>query len=154
MFRTYVLCLCLISVAVTGCPGASSKYTTVPFEATVLYRGEPVEGATVTFVNTTKFEEPVVAVGMTDAQGIAVMRTHGAGDGVVSGTHLVTISKMESAPEDAAAGDIDGDDYDPVASERGSGSKNHLPGKYASASGGLTAEVGDTAGSKVFELVD
>src|SRR5207247_2208803 len=90
-------------------PGARpTKKVTV----TVLYKGAPVEGAVVTFVNDDG-GEPAPANGKTDAQGKAKLKTYIEGDGAVLGKHKVMINKSE-----AVGGQTVGSDdpsYDPNA---------------------------------------
>jgi hypothetical protein len=56
-------------VTFLGC-GPGGKYDTVAATVKVTYKGQPVEGANVTLVNST-LTPPAVAVGRTDAQGVA-----------------------------------------------------------------------------------
>jgi hypothetical protein len=99
------LLLCLLLLVLPACgpklpPGARpTKKTTV----TVTYKGQPVEGAVVTFAD--QSAEPANANGITDAQGKAVMKTYTEGDGAVVGTHKVYISK--SVAEGGQTVDVD-----------------------------------------------
>lgn len=77
-----------------------------PLTVTVLYDGQPVEGASVLLApESGKYS----AAGITDASGKAVMRTDGLYDGVVAGTYLASVTKKEKleldlgpTPEDPA----------------------------------------------------
>ena len=128
------LWLCLLG----GCqssalpPGAKP---TKPVTVTVTYKGAPVEGANVAFIEAG--EEPTPSYGLTDAQGVAKMKTSYA-EGAVVGSHQVTITK--TVTEGGPIADQDSPNYNadpppPVV-------KNLIPQKYGSkATSGLTAEV-------------
>lgn len=114
-------------------PGARpTKKVTVK----VLYKGAPVEGAAVTFVN--QEGEPAMAVGKTDAQGVAKMKTYVEEDGAVLGPHKVMIDKSEAVGGQKV--DVDSPQYDPNAPP--ATIKYLLPQKYSNIGmSGLTAEV-------------
>ena len=80
-----------------GCGGGAAKDqpTVVPVSGTVLYNGDPVSGATVSFMAQ---GAPRAAIGVTNAQGEFKLSTFAANDGAVPGTHKITVSKFE-APE-------------------------------------------------------
>ncbi|TVP97351.1 MAG: hypothetical protein EA381_15060 [Planctomycetaceae bacterium] len=146
------LCLSAL-VLVSGCGGPSAEFPTVPVSITVTYKGSPLEGANISMVNNTTHSKPVVAIGRTDAQGVAKMSTPNSGDGAVKGIHLVTINKY-STTETAPAADIESDDYDPDSASNVAAPKSLIPVKYTSLNSGLTIEVGDTAVTKTFDLED
>lgn len=151
-----LLAIGLFIVAV-GCgqPLPEGAQPTRPITAIVNYNGAPVEGATVTFIS--QGENPASAVGRTDAQGKAAMRTYNEGDGAVLAKHKVMISKIELPPA-AQTAPVESDDYVPP----GPGgaplpvAKNHLPAKYASpTTTDLTVEVTSSGPSEVtFDLKD
>ena len=127
-------------------PGARpTKKVTV----TVLYKGAPVEGAAVTFVNQ---DGPPVANGRTDAQGKAKLTTYIDGDGATLGTHKVMIDKSEAVGGQSVS--TDDPKYDPYA--KPATVKYHLPQKYGNiATSGITAEVkADGPNEFTFDLKD
>src|SRR5580765_2001663 len=91
MFRLKLLMALLLAVLLSGCgpkPPAGAK-PTKKVTVTVTYKGAPVEGAVVTFVN----QDPPSANGRTDAQGKARLKTYIDGDGATLGSHKVMIEK-------------------------------------------------------------
>lgn len=137
----------------TGCGGQTAPHPTTEVTAIVTYQGNPVEGATLTFVNE-DHGSPITAVGRTDAQGVAKMKTFAEGDGAVQGTHRVSILKFTEAAPQPESGGIDSESYDPFAAGKTEAPKPLLPLKYSSANSGLTLEVGDTPVEHRFDLVD
>jgi hypothetical protein len=143
--------IALLAAFLVGCgsklpPGAKpTKKVTV----TVTYKGAPVDGAVVTFVNV---DGPPSANGRTDAQGKTQLKTYVDGDGATLGQHKVIVEKSEAVggqtigPEDPK--------YDPNAPPPTI--KHHVPQKYGSiATSGLTAEVKDGSPNEFsFELKD
>lgn len=132
------------SLLLVGCMGTNdpNRQHTEPVTVKVNYKDKPVEGATVTF--TSMGDKPLSAVGRTNAQGVANLRTYEHGDGAVVGSHRVTIAKSEiiNAPPEAA--DVESEDYQPP----GPGGtpapvlKDLIPRKYSvPGTSGLTAEV-------------
>lgn len=140
-----------LSLLLAGCTGASlpaGAKPTKPTTATVTYKGAPLEGATVTFIDETG-EAP--SYGLTDAQGKAKMKTSYA-DGSVVGKHSVTINK--SVTEGAAAADQDSPAYNPEGTA--SVVKELVPVKYGSkVTSGLEATVTDAGPNDFkFDLTD
>lgn len=81
-----------------GCGGGGPELH--PVSGTVSYRGEMVQGATVTF----RCEEAnTIATGTTDAQGRFELSTYQAGQGAVAGKHTVTVTKASVAAEPGSA---------------------------------------------------
>jgi hypothetical protein len=146
-----VLVLLLLGQLLFGCgsklpPGAKpTKKVTV----TVLYKGGPVEGAIVTFVNQ---DGPPTANGRTDAQGKAHLKTYIDGDGATLGAHKVMIDKSEAVGGQSVS--TDDPKYDPNAPPPKI--TYHVPPKYGSvATSGLTAEVKEGSPNEfTFELKD
>jgi len=140
-------------LVLSGCTGGvTGEFPTTEVSIKLVYKGQPVEGANVAMVNANDHGKPVIAVGRTDAQGEAKMRTYVEGDGAVKGTHLVTITKMEvSANADLA--DTSSEDYNPNVTATAA-PKSLLPAKYSTPNSGLTVQVGDSPVSETFELVD
>ena len=140
----------MLALVVFGCGQAvdPNRPKTVPVTGTVTYNGEPVEGATVTFIATSGQARGAVAT--TDASGKFSATTFDPGDGAIPGSYKVMIAKtvLEPAGPDAAPG-LDGEEPSDVA-------KDMLPAKYKDATqSGLTAEVQDGSGAVLtFELTD
>ncbi len=146
-------CAAVALLLSVGCEQAAPTRTdmkpTKPVTVTVTYNGTAVAGATVSFIPA---EGSDAAFGLTDAQGVAKLKTYAEGDGAVLGAHKVTISKTESSG--AAAADESSPEYDPNAT--GSEIKYLLPQKYMSpVDSGLTAEVTESGPNEFkFELTD
>jgi hypothetical protein len=85
-----------------GCPG-SGRPATAPVRGRVTLAGQPIAGATVTFLCS---GAPRLAVGTTDEQGNYRLTTYEPNDGAVIGTHVVTV-KQYFANSDAAGAAID-----------------------------------------------
>jgi hypothetical protein len=83
-----------VLVAICGCGSGAGKVVVVPVSGSVKYKGQPVDGALVSFATTAS---PRTAVGMTDAQGNFKLTTMNTDDGAVAGEHVVTISKAAKA---------------------------------------------------------
>ena len=153
----------LLMVALPGCggddSGAENRPQTVPAGGTVTYKGQPVEGATVTFVPNVPFvpgetSDVKSATAQTDAEGKFQLTTFEAGDGAVPGEYKVTVVKREQV---ATGTGVDQDDpgYDPNAPEPPA-PKHLLPEKYsAPASTPLTQTVAEGAENQFpLELTD
>ncbi|HEY2416178.1 MAG TPA: hypothetical protein VGI40_28310 [Pirellulaceae bacterium] len=144
--------LILTATFATGCnkeslPQGAKKTSKVT--VTVTYKGAPVEGATVTFVNT---DGPPSANGRTDAQGKARLKTYLDGDGATLGSHKVIIEKSEAVGGQQNV-NVDSPEYNPNAPP--ATVKYHLPSKYNSiATSGLTADVKDGPNEFTFDLKD
>src|SRR5262245_55739232 len=78
-----------------GCAG-SDRPAIAPVRGRITFRGEPVGGATVTFLCT---GAPRPAFGTTDAAGDFQLTTFEPNDGAVIGTHVVTIKHYATEPE-------------------------------------------------------
>lgn len=140
-------------LALLGCGSDSdvaNRPDVFPVTGIVTLGGSPVEGATVTFVNTAGMAPGEQAsgrssVGRTDASGRYELTTFESGDGAAPGEYTVTVTKYEvqiagggGTPTDVAeeGGSLEGDSYtapgEGKAAEEDS-AKNLLPEKYASA---------------------
>ena len=137
-----------------GCGGSGAEFPTTQVVVTVTYQDRPVEAATVTFFNDSH-GKPVLAVGRTDANGVAKMRTYADDDGAIRGPHQVTIMKSEMAQSQAGLADVESDEYDPDAAARAGGpAKSLIPAKYSTRGSGLTVEVGEEPTEALFALED
>ena len=150
-FYAWVAVLVVAAAILGGCgpklpPGARpTKNLTV----TVTYKGAPVEGANVTFVN--QEGEPAPANGRTGPDGKAQLKTYAEGDGAVLGQHKVLVEKSEAVggsnvPQDSP-------EYNPNAPPPTI--KHHLPQKYTNFASGLTADVTEAGPNEfTFDLKD
>ncbi|MEZ6138570.1 MAG: carboxypeptidase-like regulatory domain-containing protein [Pirellulaceae bacterium] len=140
-----ILALGLMTLGLAGCGDALPS--PVPVSGKVTLGGQPVEGATVTFLSSTGGRS---ASGKTGADGSFQLTTINTNDGARPGDYAVTIAKIESklsgAVTDVEKGDY-GDDYAAQMGAAASGDmskvqKNNLPEKYATAAeSGLTRSV-------------
>ncbi|HJZ92547.1 MAG TPA: carboxypeptidase-like regulatory domain-containing protein [Gemmataceae bacterium] len=116
--------------------GCSSGYKVT---GTVIYKGQPVQGATVSL-----FAENgnVVASGSTDADGKFFMRTSQGKELVPAGTYKAVVSKMESSgatggttgpPSSADSGGISKDYVKMMMTETKNRPKSVIPDKFNSA---------------------
>ncbi len=95
---------------IVGCSGNANKVKTVAVSGTVTYKGQPVEGAIVTF-NPTDSKNGKTAIGKTDATGKYRLMTFQQDDGAVEGSYKVTVSKIDASKlntkEDVGASEED-----------------------------------------------
>lgn len=153
-------------LAPSGCGGGSSAseaVKTVAVSGVVTYRGQPVEGATVTFLPGTGVtdQNAKAAFGVTDAQGRYSLTTAQANDGAVPGNYLVTISKQMAVGRQPDPADEEKDYIPPEPDGSESSFKapdpvTLLPPKFATpTTSGLTATVTDDGGQTIdFALTD
>jgi len=116
---------CLVVLAVVGC-GGSLHPQTYPVTGTVVYRGQPVEDAEVTFMPS----GGRIATGKTDTEGRFHMCTFGSADGVLPGQSTVLVVKKTKV----ASAKPSSSPYDTL--------RNVLPERYGNPTrSGLTATV-------------
>lgn len=148
--------------SLAGCgsdPFVENRPEVVPVTGVVTLGGAPVEGATVTFVNTTGMApgEQVTgrsSVGRTDQSGRFELTTFESGDGAVPGEYTVTVTKYEvqvtggggtTTDVTEEGGSLEGESYTAPGEDDSANddtATNLLPEKYASAkSSGLTVTV-------------
>ncbi len=148
---------------VVGCssqPSGPERPKTIPVTVTVKYKGQPVEGAIVTFKP--KSPDGKGATGRTDANGVAKMMTFTAGDGCLPGSYSVTIVKYETAQASGASAEESEEAYEAEMAKAMEGEeeeeappKSLLPEKYAKPeTSGLTADVSEQNNEFTFELTD
>lgn len=138
----YAGCVAL-ALSVCGCMGGPAEDKDRPkrtqVSGTVTFKGEPVEGATVTLSPLTHNN---AAMGITDAAGKYKLTTFGDNDGAVPGDYKVTVTKLEKVAGTQPAPGEPG--YDPNPKE--TKPKHLLPEKYADISkSDLTANISETA---------
>lgn len=136
----------LILSGLFGCGGGGSVAPlpkTEEVSGTVTLKGQPLEGATVTFIptGTTKGIE---CVGRTDESGVYFPKQIRGGEGVPAGTYKVVISRFLRNGEPVSAEDDPGNGG--IASES-------LPAKYSNATATkLKAKVSEGGDSIDFDL--
>ncbi|QDS90256.1 hypothetical protein EC9_44630 [Rosistilla ulvae] len=143
MFRHTFYCL-LVTLGLatfSGCergplenPNWPQRY---PAAGTVSYQGKPIEGADVTFTNTTAGS---TGTGKTDADGKFQLTTYVENDGVVAGEHIVAIRRVDVVDNTPADVDLSagGEAVPPTITWI-------IPEKYSnSAKSGLTATISET----------
>lgn len=87
--------ICLIA----GCGGgAADRPKTVPVSGTVVYNGQPLEGATVSFWCE---GAPRAATGLTDKDGKFKLSMFAFNDGAIPGVNKITVSKAEASGQAA-----------------------------------------------------
>lgn len=131
-----ICALSAVLASLCGCSGGGGdRPETVPVSGTVMYKGQPVEGATVSF-----WAEgaPRPATGVTNAQGEFQLSMFSANDGALPGENKITVSKVTGG--DAPSSQVDQERLlnDPAAlasmSTGGApapeGPKSELPEKY------------------------
>jgi hypothetical protein len=142
-----------------GCGRSGDRPETAPVDGTVTYRGQPVAGATVSFLAE---GAPRAAIGRTDERGRYRLTTFDHEDGAVLGPHVVTVYKSQGS-ENIAGPDptLDRDAYlaamdraaqQAIAAEQAGSA---LPAKYADPkTSDLRAEVHEGENDIPLELVD
>jgi hypothetical protein len=159
MKKVFWAALSLSLVAFIGC-GPDPNLGQV--SGVVTYRGEPVEGATVTFLPVDG--DGVLAVSKTDTNGryvlVAPVAKKGVSQGAFRGKYNVTIRKLEVIPSEVDRLYEEGKITYQELQDRGGGgggtSRDLLPIRYRNApQSGLEAEVkAKTQNEFNFELVD
>ncbi|MEN6494982.1 MAG: carboxypeptidase-like regulatory domain-containing protein [Thermoguttaceae bacterium] len=141
---------CLMAVAtLVGCTSKDAAHPKrVPVTGKVIYQGQPVEGAHVTFAPQAQGLNP--AFGTTDASGVFKLSTFDADDGAQPGEYAVTISKTIIEGAQKAEAPIQNTGTPPPPPK----TTEMLPVKYKSATdSGLTATVEEKAANEFsFEL--
>ena len=158
--KTFLTALSLLTlVTVFGC-GGSTDLDQV--SGTVTYNGQPLEGATVSFLPDSS--DGILAVGTTDTNGqyiLAAPLKKGTGQGAFAGKYKVTIAKKEADPDPNEQlyqrGEITYSEYQSRRAKGGSRPvRNLIPARYGNArQSDLTAEVlAKTKNEFNFDLVD
>lgn len=160
--------IALLLLLVSGCMGGSGKGRPdfYPVSGTVIYKGTPVQGATVTFHNE---GAPRVATGITDDEGKFVLSSFEYNDGAIVGEHKITVTKVEGGAPAASAADTQKLLDNPTAltqmaqahsqgegTGQPTGPKSLLPEKYGSVATSPLKETvgGDNENTFVLELAD
>jgi hypothetical protein len=96
---TFAASCVLVVSGLYGCGPGAPAVKTVPVTGTVTYKGNPVEGAIVSFLSAADGRP---AGGQTDSQGKFSLKTNLSGsksvDGAVEGNYTITVSSATSAP--------------------------------------------------------
>lgn len=141
-----------LMLAAVGC-GNSDRPPMAEVTGTVVYRGQPVEGATVTFLPEAKGMRSAGA--LTDAEGHFELMTFEDGDGAIVGKHRVTVVKRgppaaTKLPEGMGAAFLE--EKEAQAADQG---QPLLPAKYFSPeTSGLEREVTSDDNHFDLELTD
>ena len=138
MKRYFPLCVLLVAaLCVVSLAGCAKKKVLVPVEGTLTLDGEPVEGATVSFMPKDAANGEA-AGGLTDASGHFTVTT-GVDQGCVVGDYAVTVFKIENSGDSALTAK----------------SVNKFPAKFADpATSGLTASVTKKTEPLKFDLTN
>jgi hypothetical protein len=142
----------LVVATSVGCASGDGHPPRVPVEVEVIYKGAPIEDASVAF---SPAGDGLAAYGRTGPGGKALLSTFGDSDGVLPGSYQVGLSKRSFVGGTQIPDDYDGPLPHPGYVEPKE--VNELPEKYASpASSGLEATVTEGAGVNTFrfELTD
>jgi hypothetical protein len=150
--RLFPVCLPLLVLGL-GCGdggGSTKGPKTFPVSGKVTQKGQPVEGAAVTFMSA---DGKKGALGRTDASGRYTLMSSKPGDGAQAGDYKVTVTKFKAAEAAGKSPDVIEESYAPppetgpgmaapAPAKKPAGPENLLPAKYADAqSSGLTATV-------------
>ncbi|MSR60625.1 MAG: carboxypeptidase regulatory-like domain-containing protein [Planctomycetaceae bacterium] len=120
--------LCLFS----GCgQEKATKPKTAKVSGVVVYKGDPVEGASVKFFADESLKSPRLGGGTTNENGEFTISTFGIDDGAVVGNHVVTVTKISSGGEPPMTQD-ESNALAPIVINPKAVIKQELPQKYAS----------------------
>lgn len=126
-------------VAIAGCggsTGADNRPETATGEGVLSFKGDPVEGATVVLAPEFPGATAYTASAITESDGSFTLSSFPPDEGVVPGTYLVGVSKVEASTAAAAEPAGGHEEYVPVET------KNLLPAKYSDPnSSGLKIEI-------------
>ncbi len=122
-------------VTIAGCSGTGGRPKVVKAGGRVLYKGQPVEGAVVTFTNE---GANASAYAKTGPDGRFLLTTFGHEDGAIPGPQKVSVSKVEVTEKAKPDVDYNASSAIPPTPEQ----KQLLPTKYGSpTTSGLEVEV-------------
>lgn len=159
---TFAVAVC----AVVGCSRyvedkwSRARPRTYPARGIVQCEGRPVAGAVVTFLGRAAAGGELAAVGQTDSNGRFELKTFRPGDGVITGSHRVTIEKrsLGGGEPDTGKPFASQQEYEAQRAAAGRSPRlvRELPAKYGSfETSGLTAEVTEKGPNEfVFRLDD
>jgi hypothetical protein len=119
------LALVVLSAGLAGCGGNNGRPKVVKAGGQVLYKGQPVEGAVVTFTNEAANTS---AYARTGPDGRFQLTTFGHEDGAVPGPQKVVVSKIEVTERPKPDVDYNTSSQIPPPPEQ----KQLLPPKYTS----------------------
>ena len=144
-------------VVCAGCGGGVEVPKTVPVTGSVLYKGEPVEGASVSFWAE---KAPRAATGVTNAKGEFSLSMFEINDGAIAGENKITVVKAPPSTATSSTADPKAVMNDPAAlanmtkSEAVPATKNKplLPPKYATLTATPLKETVSESGPNKFVL--
>jgi hypothetical protein len=148
--------LMTLMVFVLGCGGKvnnGKREPVFPSKGTVVYKGQPVVGADVTF---TLEGGNRSAFGRTDSKGAFRLTTHSPNDGAVAGKHTIMVTKAASSAASKTAAPVESKEYVPPgiddAPPASSNNGPDLPAKYGSAATTTLFGVVDKGAPNNFDL--
>lgn len=125
----------LLALPIAGCANSDGRPKVVKAGGRVLYKGQPVEGAVVTFTNEAVNTS---AYAKTGPDGRFLLTTFGHEDGAIPGAQKVAVSKTEVVEKSKPGADYSTSSAVPPTPEV----KQLLPTRYVSpATSGLQVEV-------------
>ena len=92
MFRSFCCLIAGLGILLLTIGCGPSRPAMVPVSGKVLYKGQPLEGATVAFIPVGSGRP---STGTTDSEGKFTLQAFEEGDGAVIGNHAVTVSKFD-----------------------------------------------------------
>lgn len=112
-----------------GAPKGSPRESVFPVSGKVMYNGQPVANADVTF---SCDEKKISAFGRTDEKGVFKLTTYAPNDGAVAGKHTIVVTKIETVTASNLASDNDAAYVPPTNNESTDPKppKNVIPAKY------------------------
>ena len=106
VWRRLIASVCLVALcgcSLSGCNGSGpAPPKAVPVSGSVALNGQPVVGATVSFLSD---NAPRSAMGITDKDGKFQLSTFALNDGAVVGDHKITVIKTDAPAGKSTAGD-------------------------------------------------
>lgn len=132
--RSLLSCVMLFVVVAAGCgaeaPQRKTKFPVYPVEGTINLNGAPLADATITFYNE---KTKQTAFAQSGPSGEFKVTTFNINDGLVEGSHVVTVTKT-LVEDTGPAADVESDEYVPPAfapkAKSDPESVNAIPAKY------------------------
>lgn len=158
-----LLSCCLLAsslVLFTGCGGGEERPATAPVTGSVMYNGEAIAGATVSFWTEGASR---AATGVTKADGTFSLSMFDPNDGAIPGEHTITVVKVEAGAEPASTTDAmlnDPTAMAGMAAEGGAGGpkapESLIPEKYSKKESSPLKETvsADAENKFIFQLAD
>ena len=145
------------TMMLVGCGESVDRPPTFQVTGAVIYKDKPVEGATVSFWTDGAAR---AAQGITNAEGKFKLTTFDFNDGAVTGTHTVTVKKVEAGKNQSSVDEAMLNDpaaMADMATNMGNGDngpKSLIPAKYGDRNQtDLTAEVTENEADNSFNFL-